>query len=1195
MRVTFTDDKGTEETLTSAPTVAVAAVAPSAPVGIAVATAAGRERELTVSWSAPQSDGGSEVTGYRVQWKSGTEAYDGSQASTRQAVLGDAAAEAGATAEDRVAPVLAGAAVDGTVLTLTFSEALDTDSKPAAGAFTVTVADTARGVDGVALSGSAVELTLASAVAADETVTVGYAVPSDADAARIEDAAGNDAASFTGEAAANRTEAPNAAPTGLPEISGTPEVGEELTASAAAITDEDGLDNAIFAYQWLANDGTDDTEIAGATGSTHEVAPAEVGKTLKVRVTFTDDKGTEETLTSAATVAVAARAPDAPGGLTVATAAGREGELDVSWVAPESDGGSEVTGYKVQWKSGTEAYDGSQASTRQAVESDPALLSHTITGLTVGTAYTVRVLAVNAVGDGAAAEVEATAAGPGGAGARGRVRGRDRADSHLLRGAGCGFEAGGGCAFAVSVAGDARTVDAVALSGSAVTLTLASAVASGETVTVGYTVPTGADAAPLKDAAGNAAAGFSGEAVANATPAPQNIAPTGLPAIGGPAEVGEVLTASVDGIADADGLDNVTFAYRWLANDGTDDTEVAGATGATHEVAPEQVGQTLKVRVTFTDDKGTEETLVSAATEVVTVRLTAAFENVPSEHDGASIFTFRVRFSEVPALSYTVLRDESFAVTGGEVDKARRVDGRNDLREIHVEPTGYDDVTVTLAGGRACGTDGAICTDDGRALSNTLSATVQGPPALNVADARAVEGEDATLDFVVTLSRAASGTVSVDYATADGSATAGDDYSVASGTLTFAAGETTKPVSVAVLDDAVNDGEETFTLTLSNPAGAWIEDGEASGTIENSDPLPTAWTARFGRSVATHLLDALEARLETASGSYVRLGGHQLGGAPDVKEAVERLAPDNNLSLWEEAEVADAVGRDVTVKELLLGSAFHLVSNPDAAATGPRLSAWGRVATSGFDGQEDKLSLNGTVTTATLGVDGVWKHWLTGVALAYSEGDGSFTQVEAAGGDLASSLTSVHPYVAYALSDRVRLWGMVGYGSGSLQLKLAEQHAMDTDLTMTMGALGVRGSLLEPSQPQGGLALALRSDVLWLRMDSAAGEGADGAGKLATESDVSRLRLVLEGSRPISLAAGGSLIPTLEVGLRHDSGDAETGSGVEVGGRLRYTSAWGLSIEAAVRGLLAHEASDYQEWGASGALRFDPGQQGRLG
>ena len=141
---------------------------------------------------------------------------------------------------------------------------------------------------------------------------------------------------------------------------------------------------------------------------------------------------------------------------------------------------------------------------------------------------------------------------------------------------------------------------------------------------------------------------------------------------------------------------------------------------------------------------------------------------------------------------------------------------------------------------------------------------------------------------------------------------------------------------------------------------------------------------------------------------------------------------------------------------------------------------------------------------------------------------------------------------------------------------------MDTDLEMTMG---VRGSLLEPP-PEGGLAL--RSDVLWVRMDTAAT-----AGMVAPESEVSRLRLVLEGSRPVVLAAGGSLIPTLEVGLRHDGGDAETGSGLEVGGRLSYTPAWGLSIEASVRGLLAHEASDYREWGASGALRFDPGQQGR--
>ena len=300
---------------------------------------------------------------------------------------------------------------------------------------------------------------------------------------------------------------------------------------------------------------------------------------------------------------------------------------------------------------------------------------------------------------------------------------------------------------------------------------------------------------------------------------------------------------------------------------------------------------------------------------------------------------------------------------------------------------------------------------------------------------------------------------------------------------------------------------------------------------------------------------------------------------------MRRLTPDGDL--WAEPDTIGAPGQDMLPRQLLLGSAFHLVSNSEDQAGRPRLSVWGRVASSSFDGQEAKLSLDGTVTTATLGVDGIWKSWITGLLLAYSEGDGSFSHVDMPGGDVTSSLTSVHPYVAYTLSDRVRLWGMVGYGSGALRLEPDEQRAMDTDLTMSMGAVGVRGSLLQPVQA-GGFELALRSDVLWMVIDSAAADNL-----ATTEADASRLRLVLEGSRPVSLEGGGSFTPSLELGLRHDGGDAETGTGVELGGSLRYASAWGLSIEASVRGLLSHEAQDYKEWGASGALRFDPGQQGR--
>ena len=262
--------------------------------------------------------------------------------------------------------------------------------------------------------------------------------------------------------------------------------------------------------------------------------------------------------------------------------------------------------------------------------------------------------------------------------------------------------------------------------------------------------------------------------------------------------------------------------------------------------------------------------------------------------------------------------------------------------------------------------------------------------------------------------------------------------------------------------------------------------------------MPKAWTARFGRSVASHLVDALEERLSgQPTESWLRLGGHQLGSAPE-QQAAER-------SLWEEVEVLETIESDMSTQDLLLGSVFHLVSNPDESTFGPHLTAWGRVATSNFDDMEDDVSLNGTVTTATLGVDGMWQQWLTGVVMAYSKGDGSYSMATFDTGRLKSTLTSFHPYAAYTLNDRVRIWGMLGYGSGTL--KLVRDKTFSTDLKMTMGAAGVRGEVLSPSAP-GSLTLAIRSDVLWVRMNTAAIETAAGS-LAATVAETSRLRVVL--------------------------------------------------------------------------------------
>ena len=99
---------------------------------------------------------------------------------------------------------------------------------------------------------------------------------------------------------------PNSAATGVPTIGGTPQVGETLSADTSGIGDANGLANAQYAYQWIRNDGNTDTTIPGATGQTHTLTGDDQGKTIKVSVSFTDDHGYAESLTSAATTQVSA-------------------------------------------------------------------------------------------------------------------------------------------------------------------------------------------------------------------------------------------------------------------------------------------------------------------------------------------------------------------------------------------------------------------------------------------------------------------------------------------------------------------------------------------------------------------------------------------------------------------------------------------------------------------------------------------------------------------------------------------------------------------------------------------------------------------------------------------------------------------------------------------------------------------------
>ena len=526
-------------------------------------------------------------------------------------------------------PALNTATADGTTLTLGYGETLDGSLEPSATAFTVTAGDVALSVDAVSISGTDVTLTLAAAVAFGDTVTVGYAAPTGETNSPLRDRAGNAAPSFSGQAVTNNTGASGQAVL-LPNITGTAQVGQTLTADTSAITDEDDLTNVSYSYQWIRSDGNTDTDIQNATGSTYTPSVSDVGKTIKVRVSFTDDANNQESLTSAATAAVAATVPTQPLGLTVTTGDQIQ-ELDASWEAPSSDGGSAITGYKVQWKEAADSWDTAADVSEAAVTGT----TYTITGLTGGVEHAVRVLATNEVGDGP----------------------------------------------------------------------------------------------PSAEAMGTPAGDTSQQ-----NTEPENSEPTGLPTISGTAQAGQILTADTTGIDDANGLTSPSYSYQWVRSDGGTDTNIHDATGSTYTPVAADQGKTIKVRVSFTDNRGNEESLTSEATgpvdEAPQLPLTASTHGVPQSHDGENVFTFELRFSDELKLgfSFKTLRDHAFTVTGGDITRAKRLGGSGSLRwTIHVQPDGSGDVTIVLPVTTDCGAEHAICTEDGRALSNRLDLTVSGP------------------------------------------------------------------------------------------------------------------------------------------------------------------------------------------------------------------------------------------------------------------------------------------------------------------------------------------------------------------------------------------------------------------------------------------------------------------------------------
>ena len=498
----------------------------------------------------------------------------------------------------------------------------------------------------------------------------------------------------------------------------------------------------------------------------------------------------------------------------------------------------------------------------------------------------------------------------------------------------------------------------------------------------------------------------------------------------------------------------------------------------------------------------------------------------------------------------------------------------NDMAD---EPDGSVTTTISAGTGYAV----AASPDDTASVTVADDDAALAVPGFTIGDVTANE-DDRFMWFTVKLSMASNRPLQVSYQTRESnpiSAQANRDFlQIDFGTLTFSPGETSKRFWVYVFNDSHDEGSETFEVVLSRPTGgAVITDGVAVGTIVNDDPLPAAWLSRFGRTVSQQVADALQDRLSSPAPLET---GLQLTFAGEDFTSDTPLAENQGL-------LSKALGfENVSPQLLVQGSSFSFA--PEGEGGAPQFALWGQGALSSFSGQEDDVSLDGDTTTLLVGADWSTGRWQAGAALSHSWGNGSYDGEDDADGEISTSLTGLFPYGRYALSPRLDLWATAGYGWGQLSLKpdgMEDEYKPDT--TMAMVALGIDGLLLDGGSE--GISLNTTADLLSLKTTSEEVEGLE-----SSEGNVSRFRLGLEATRPFPLANGASLLPSMEVGIRQDSGDAETGFGMDLGAGMTWKDPErGISGELKGRTLLFHAEEDFQDQGLALSFSWKPSPSNR--
>ena len=367
---------------------------------------------------------------------------------------------------------------------------------------------------------------------------------------------------------------PNTPATGEPTIGGTPQVRRTLTVDASAIEDADGMENAVFRYQWFATKSSTTREIAGGTDSTYKLIPADEGHTFHVEVSFTDDRGYSETRTSAATAAVAAVAPNSePTGLPSISGTPRVGEtLTADTSAIDDPDGLENVSYRYQWISSQAVIDDVTGTSNIVSIEIPGETGQTYTLIPddEGSTFQVKV----SFTDDADYEQTLTSAAtvavapppntePTGLPA---VTGTPQVGETLTADTSAIDDADGltNATFEYQWLHNQSVLDANTGTYYYTNVEMPGEMGSTYTLVPADKGRTFAVRVSFTDDRGHSESLTSGNTVIVA--ARPNSEPTGLPAISGTPQVGQTLTADTSAIDDADGLTNATFEYQWFRN-----------------------------------------------------------------------------------------------------------------------------------------------------------------------------------------------------------------------------------------------------------------------------------------------------------------------------------------------------------------------------------------------------------------------------------------------------------------------------------------------------------------------------------------------------------------------------------------------------------------------------------------------------